>query len=368
MVNLIFNQLNGLQLLIFILFLIDFNKNVLTALQCVDENNYPVDWYIAYKLPVINKENGLTEFGLSYIYVTSHNYSSWITSDIPINATNSLIGNTLSKFYDHKNDISIILYNDETPYGQVSSDKGHTKGVVLTNSNGGLWLIHSVPKFPHPDFFDYPETGLKYGQSILCISLDIKNMDIVGIQLQYNQPYIYYQNMQSSLEGLVPNLFAAANNKTIKTAPWYHQVLLNSLQGTNFISFAKSKNFGKDLYEDWVAPALQSSLLVETWPDGPGRLSSDCTKKFKVQNVETISMVQTNVTFNTTHDHSKWAVSFPEDDTFWICVGDINRAESQEKRGGGTVCLKNEHVSANFQNVINAVEDCANEEFKYYVS
>lgn len=41
-----------------------------------------------------------------------------------------------------------------------------------------------------------------------------------------------------------------------------------------------------------------------------------------------------------TQDHSKWAISAPgAADPPVVCVGDLNRMCSQEKRGGGTVCL-----------------------------
>lgn len=62
-----------------------------------------------------------------------------------------------------------------------NSNKGHTKGVVLADKKGGIWLIHSVPYFPPkgPDY-TYPSTGSKYGQSFLCVSLDFDNLNSVG--------------------------------------------------------------------------------------------------------------------------------------------------------------------------------------------
>lgn len=56
-------------------------------------------------------------------------------------------------------------------------------------------------------------------------------------------------------------------------------------------------------------------------------------------------------------DHSKWAVG--EEDP-WICVGDINRAEHQELRGGGTVCLKNEKIAGHYRKLVENFEKCAN--------
>lgn len=74
-----------------------------------------------------------------------------------------------------------ILYNNEPPNGSSNSKKGHTKGIVLANSQGGIWLVHSVPHFPEigPNY-TYPSTGAVYGQSILCISLDLINLDKIG--------------------------------------------------------------------------------------------------------------------------------------------------------------------------------------------
>jgi hypothetical protein len=42
-------------------------------------------------------------------------------------------------------------------------------------------------------------------------------------------------------------------------------------------------------------------------------------------------------TWPETHDHAKWGITVDSD---WVCVGDINRMVSQEKRGGGTIALQ----------------------------
>ena len=43
------------------------------------------------------------------------------------------------------------------------------------------------------------------------------------------------------------------------------------------------------------------------------------------------------------HDHAKWAISLDKKKPF-ICVGDINRMETQRHRAGGTACFRNRSV------------------------
>lgn len=104
---------------------------------------------------------------------------------------------------------------------------------------------------------------------------------LLGTQLQYNEPDIYGENILANLKSSLPQLCLAAANKTNTNAPWYHMSNISSKKGVNFISFAKSNGFNKDLYEDWVAPSLESDLDVESWLNGPGKLSSNCSKQFK---------------------------------------------------------------------------------------
>lgn len=73
-----------------------------------------------------------------------------------------------------------ILYNDEPPTQKPKPKKGHTKGVVLGNENGGIWVVHSVPHLPNISERYYPLTGIVYGQSVLCVSLNVTNLNKVG--------------------------------------------------------------------------------------------------------------------------------------------------------------------------------------------
>ncbi|CAH1113580.1 unnamed protein product [Psylliodes chrysocephalus] len=328
------------------------------ALDCRDQQNYAVDWFLVYKIPTLKVDKDNIRHGHGYIYLTSKD-DSWKFSAISINNSKSIIGNTLSDLYKDKSSLSYILYNDEPPNGQTSSIKGHTKGVVAADNNGGFWMIHSVPKFPEiSNSYSFPQSGSVYGQTFLCISMDLENLDKVGLQLQYNEPDIYAQNILPGVKSSAPNLADAAANVTVNTSPWYHISYLMSKLRTQFWSFAKSKQFGKELYVDLVAPQLREDLDVETWRNGAGKLASNCSQKFNVNNIKTINMKIAGVTFKSTEDHSKWAVASPDKTGSFSCVGDINRQEHQKLRGGGTVCFSNNKVMKLFQSLIGSVEDC----------
>jgi hypothetical protein len=139
-----------------------------------------------------------------------------------------------------------------------------------------------------------------------------------------------------------------------------------------------------------VAPTLQSSLLTETWNNGAGTLTSNCSSslKYHVMNVETVGFDSFNVKFSVHHDHSKWAVttstngnildhmnmfvdfysSIDESQEAGInvadavkitCIGDINRQSEQFKRSGGTVCFSNNtNVWSLYSKLVTSIVSC----------
>ncbi|KAF5308910.1 hypothetical protein FQR65_LT00610 [Abscondita terminalis] len=333
------------------------------CLQCMDQNKKPVDWYVLYKLPQQSHNNNLIKDGTAFTYITSNNLTGWTLSDVPISDSNSIVGLTLDPLFTKRNDVLYLLYNDENPDGSVNFHKGHTKGVVLGDGNGGIWLVHSVPRFPSLDDgkYNFPHNGLTYGQSFLCMSLNIENTDSVGTQLKYNVPNVFSKNIPDSLKWMFPKLTEAANSVVNTESPWNSLEYLTSLGGTKFISFAKGPKFAKELYLDWVAPSLGVNLFVETWPNGPGRIPSECDIHFKVNNVKTMNLTEADIAFKDTNDHSKWAVVSTDNPTDkWICIGDINRSVAQRQRGGGTVCFSVGRVVTAYQKSIAEIEHCSN--------
>ena len=108
--------------------------------------------------------------------------------------------------------------------------------------------------------------------------------------------------------------------------------------------------------------------MVESWPNGHGKMNSTCQQVFKVLNIDAIDFKSDpEVKFTTHKDHSKWALSYNskskpnaplQDKDKYVCIGDINRMTTQKKRGGGTVCFQDKYAWKAFANIISAFEAC----------
>jgi deoxyribonuclease-2 len=241
----------------------------------------------------------------------------------------------------------------ETPDGKKSSSYAHAKGVLVFQSSGGFWLIHSMPAFPDSTY-QVSDSERIYGQSMLCVSVDAKNLNNIGAQLQFANPQLYVNSPESGLASYAPNLAALlAGTVNTKTAA-SNVAAITTRGGQAFTSFYKNAKWGQDLYQGLVAPYYKTSLLVETWmrpfePSEPGT--------YKVTNVATMCLSgASNVCWKETNDHSKWAVSADAGKNI-VCVGDINKQKSQWGRGGGTMCINNANLYNIFKNMITGTNE-----------
>ncbi|KAH8313868.1 hypothetical protein KR067_013074 [Drosophila pandora] len=342
--------------------------------SCKDEQGNDVDWWHLYKLPKHYQHNDLGKdtTGLRYLYLTSQSYSTWQLSGKRINDPESLPAQTLNPINADPNHTLLAVYNDQQPNGTVFSTGGHAKGVVASDGETAIWLVHSVPGFPTVPDYSYPTTGEQYAQSMLCVTLKAEDLEKVGQVLVYNEPHFYYQRnpLFANSDELFPSLERALHGQWRTESPFQKDVEVRSLDGKKFHLFGKSGRANVELYADVVAPVLDVSLFVEAWRDGTGNLPNSCEKKDKILNVEAIANEQLSVNFKTTQDHSKWAVSRPTGILIyrwrvgggdWICVGDINRQRGQLNRGGGTVCHKSASVSNLYRQMVANWDKCAEE-------
>ncbi|VDK43595.1 unnamed protein product [Gongylonema pulchrum] len=119
----------------------------------------------------------------------------------------------------------------------------------------------------------------------------------------------------------------------------------------------KAKNLEKaHVYSDLIAPQMRISIYTETWMNGAGDLPSRCATQYKVINIEKLNIGGT--AFANSHDHSKWAVAMDSSEPV-LCIGDINRQDSQAKRGGGAVCFENQHIWSLYHSSIVDSQKCS---------
>uniref|UniRef100_A0A3P8UBH9 Deoxyribonuclease-2-alpha n=1 Tax=Amphiprion percula TaxID=161767 RepID=A0A3P8UBH9_AMPPE len=350
-----------------------------SPISCYNDQGEAVDWFYIYKLP---KEHGRKSpiEGERYLLLEKGS-EGWTDGKGTVNETTGALGRTVGQLYTQKKgtDLAYILYNDQKPsqdFGDrwvdnSGSGGGHTKGVVLLDKNQGFWLVHSTPRFPpvqQEGQYYYPDSGMNNGQNFICVTYPLDRFQTIGEQLQINQPNVYDCDVPESLASLVPALAAVCKKKHLSGQISPHvkpvsnrSVTLTSKEGTNFISFAKGASFDNDLYHSWVAPALQSDLLVQFWIRSRGILPSNCSQGWKVLDITLIHPGPT-FTFKASQDHSKWAVSpkaaVQGSGGGWVCVGDINRNEAEEKRGGGTVCLQDRVVWKAYRTAAMECEAC----------
>uniref|UniRef100_A0A7I5E8A2 Deoxyribonuclease II n=1 Tax=Haemonchus contortus TaxID=6289 RepID=A0A7I5E8A2_HAECO len=323
--------------------------------KCKNMDGKDVDWFAALKLPAnIDVWNGR-----GFVYFDS-TYKQFVLSENPLNSTKSAIGATLKQLYDSDPKTTAkIAYNDDCPGKEVDSGRGHSKGVAVFGLSGGFWLIHSVPNFPPPNKYDYPETGTKYAQSFLCLTLGIDNLEDISQYMRWSQVTPFITNMPEHFKLLAPHFEDVINKKSLGRSDTQFTLSLNfeTLMHKKVNAFAKHKKFGADLWHDFIAPSLGTSMAVETWRNGAAKdVGTQCGLGSKnVYDVTSVNLF--GLTYASSKDHSKWGVSM-EESTPTVCIGDVNRQESQFKRGGGAVCIRDKDLWKAFKNSVGSFNDC----------
>ena len=163
---------------------------------------------------------------------------------------------------------------------------------------------------------------------------------------------------------------------------YQNAVTLSGTKKTKFLHVATEETGSKVPHGLWdvaVPTALENwpsgsskwsgtGLFVETWRKGTGPSNDGkvglCAHKppddysYDVVNVGEITATlskQGDSTFPFQKDHSKWAVTEGVSDGKWVCFGDKNRELSQDKRGGGAMCMMNDALHDVFSSSISVL-------------
>ncbi|XP_025313498.2 LOW QUALITY PROTEIN: deoxyribonuclease-2-alpha [Canis lupus baileyi] len=336
------------------------------TLTCYGDSGQPVDWFVVYKLPAQSGPGDAAQRGLRYKYMDKDS-GGWRDGAGSINSSAGAVGRSLLPLYQNASQLAFLLYNDQPPKSSGSQDfvaiRGHTKGVLLLDQEGGFWLVHSVPQFPAPassGAYSWPSNAHTYGQTLLCVSFPLAQFWKIGRQLTYTYPLVYDHKLDADFAQKVPYLKDVVKGHHVLHSPWNSSVTLTSKAGDTFQSFAKYGKFGDDLYSGWLAEALGSNLQVQFWQNSHGILPSNCSRVQHVLDVTQIAFPgPAGPAFSAREDHSKWCVA-PEGP--WACVGDMNRNLGEEHRGGGTLCAQLPALWKAFQPLVKAWKPCGETE------
>jgi len=325
-------------------------------ISALDENGKPVDWWFMYKVPELGSGAGTdATSGYEYVYYDStidqlpdrDPHKTAFKSPNLINKDQGALNETLDLVFNKypkspSPTTGWILYNDEMPEEAKRKDdahKGHTKGVLAfdTASKTAYWLLHSWPKFTVPGATTDPTP--KYGQTYLCISIDLATASQIANQMLHHQePQVYFPN-PADLPKTDP-LYLLTQPLT-PNPPGDSSVLqCKSQAGMPFQVIAKNREWNKDFWNDLVGPTLDDDMDDETWIRGPIPPIADSDGIHKTFDIKYINLgaLGVHLAWPETHDHAKWGITLHKP---WICVGDINRMISQRKRGGGTIAFQN---------------------------
>ena len=243
------------------------------------------------------------------------------------------------------------MWNDEIPDGGTSSSKAHSKGVMGYSSEAGFLLRHSTPRFPphkRTGYHGLPENEHIYGQTYLCTSVSLSELNRIAGQYLVMDAQIYDHNTPSYASSH-HNLSSFATGAFVHNAS-PQSITFKTVGGTSFWDIAKSKTCDCDMW-DKVAAHYAQGMNVLSW----GRpLEPSTCSRYPVQNIVDISW-GSSISYKETEEHSKWGVT---KNGQTVCIGDINRMTSQKKRGGGASCLAQSSVASSFAHLIANIEKC----------
>jgi deoxyribonuclease II len=319
------------------------------VLETKNQQGKAVDWWFIYKTP---EHTGTSNNkGYDFLYFDA-DASELKLSPVGLDQDNQALGHTLSGIFNSTDSTGYLVYNDEHVDQQSnSSEKGHCKGILAFDktTDSALFLLHSTPRFPANHESTLPDDEAIYGQTFICISLpDYQTANLIAQQM------LSQQNPQILTESsYIPHgvekdeaLSQLFHGNEIKETQQPSTLRFKSRGGQEFLIIAKSRKWGKDFWLDLVSPTLDCDLVVESWRRGRVTPMQDGYSNDYEEDLINIVFKATpklNYEWHYTKDHAKWAVALKNTHSSvpWVCVADLNRMVSQEKRGGASLCFQN---------------------------
>ncbi len=311
----------------------------------LDESGNAVDWWFIYKVPKLSKSGATASAtGYEYVYYDTKVGKIAQSPHVLTDGKGALDLTLNAVFKNTPATTGWILYNDEMPadaHKPNDNNLGHSKGVIAfdTATNTAFWLLHSWPQYADPGATLLPTP--MYGQTYLCMSIDLSVAgQLAAEMLTFQEPQSYLPRIPASLSKSDP-LYALTQPIDLKAAGTNTVLNVKTRGGLPFKVIAKSRLWNQDFWSDLVGPTLKADMDDETWIRGPIPPVLDSDHVHKTVDLKYIDLRPLGApwVWPETHDHAKWGITTKVD---WVCVGDINRMISQEKRGGGAIALQDQ--------------------------
>ncbi len=320
---------------------------------CVSPLGKTVDWYVIFLFP----ETATKDRGLAYGYfdetLSEMSYYKYEDKSFP--------GiKILSEYEDGKT--NYFFWNDNQSTDDTSksaaSGKAHSKGGLIFNDSKGILFSHSLPRFPRRKDDDsilhsLPLNGGVFGQTFICISMNKENaLKVVDTLNIINAPIMF--NVESDLVSKPPSpqVEKLIKNRQDSKLPDSLISEIASSAGQKFHIFSKGRNNDNLPYDSEIPSFYKDGFFVETWTK-PQLLPSICKGDYKVINVANLNFG--DYIYDRNQEHSKWALGIKKN---VCCFGDLNRTESQKKRGGNVICFENTKLANIMRKAITNKDSC----------
>ena len=336
-----------------------FAKNSFSSLTCKTFANSNIPWFASFKMPPTHDGNVHHENGMGVFYYDPDNGLSNPNGDLNTTSYNALYYTT-KPIYENSN-VGYVLLNDQPPDENIiedddleSSTYGHMKGIIFFDEDNVIYIEHSCPHYlPFTkEGYHFPDNAVTNAQSFLCLTLEANDLETIAQSWLISRPTIYDYRLPQYTSSIAPSLQQVIdkkwNKQTVKTTDQF------TVDGDQVFLFTKSKSYGLDLYNDFIAQELGTDLYVETWNKGASYLNmaSNCSLRYSTYNINVVSFMGNS--WKRSQDHSKWAVG-----NNFVCISGTNRQTSQTKRGGSAFCIKNSKFANQIRLTIDDFEDCA---------
>jgi len=333
--------------------LIGYIAVAFSKLSCLDRQGKDVPWFTLIKFP-----GKLTSKAPRHAYLDAnmHSDSAYkVIAGSMIDSANEALPRTIDRINalaaQHSN---IYIYNDQPSAttgssSWSSSNSAHAKGILAFDSstNSGVYIMHSIPMFPtisHGKIESkVPFSATNYGQNVYCITLDKELLGHVMNNMPLSKPIGYYST------GLFEGVRSTSKDNFAISQ-------FNLLNGDNQWFLTKNPKFNGYLYEDIIIPYFKTPLAVQSW-GRPYQASACPDNGFTSVNINTISFGGVD-TWDNTSDHSKWAITTGNNGKKLACLCDMNRMESQSKRGGSCMCSDNKILHTALTKIVSRADPC----------